>query len=891
MLKTEAIKNVLVLKTHPDLFALYTSSMEVQINVAKDQGTAVEGDYKGKRWIGYTDGATTWKPFRIPHNANTNPVYEDSEIKFDLFEHVEGIGMTGWNWRERMSYWVAFDFDAMCGHADTHMKKLTAEELAELQKNVANVPWVTLRKSTSGKGLHLYVFLHPVPTANHTEHSALARSILTMLSAITGYDFTNKVDICGGNMWVWHRKMIGTDGLKLIKAGTKLVEIPSNWKEHKDVVSRRTRKASPEFLEEGNKDSFENLTQQYNHIPLDEEHKKLIDYLIVNELRWYWSPDHHMLVTHTSSLKDAHSALKMKGMFETISKGTDQRNDHNCFCFPLKNGSWSIRRYGERTGEARTWQVDQKKFTFCYLNKQLDLKTACLFHGGIEHEKGGWTFREVGMIVTTLASLGLELKVPIYVDKRPGKIIPQKMAGKIAIHIEAQATDRQDDLQDWLNEKKLWKRVLYVDLPEETEIENTQDYDDTVRHVVNEAGEDMGWRTFINGMWRNEPYVNIRLLLKGSESAKDIDLVLSQAIKRGWRLVNKPFQGEYPGDRQWNTGNAKLKIVPTENIDNLSFPTWQAVMDHCGESLNEALLENEWAKENGITTGGMYLKLWITSMIKYPTKSLPYLCFWGDPDCGKSTYHEAITECLIDGGHIKADTALTSQQGFNGELEGKILGIIEEVDLTKNKIAENRVKDWVTGTELTIHRKGSTPYTTPNYTKWIQSTNERAFCPITQGDARITLMYVGPLKQIIGRDELRARLKKEAPDFLASILATEIPSNNDRLVIPVIRTRDKEEAMEAKMSVLEIFLKDHCFFVPGSIIKIADFFERFKEFMPPEQLGAWSKQKVSANLPTKFVKGRNKLLDHCYGNISFDKNAQQTQLLVVNQSGYLKAKE
>src|SRR5436190_13773947 len=110
--KTEAIYNFLKAHTHLDLASLYTERMEVQVNVGQDGGQKTEGTYQGRNWRGWTDGATTWKPFRIPYNANSDPRFDTSElIRFDLDRHAEGIGMTGWNWTNRLSYWVAFDFD------------------------------------------------------------------------------------------------------------------------------------------------------------------------------------------------------------------------------------------------------------------------------------------------------------------------------------------------------------------------------------------------------------------------------------------------------------------------------------------------------------------------------------------------------------------------------------------------------------------------------------------------------------------------------------------------------------------------------------------------------------------------------------------------------------
>ena len=170
--KTEAVKYLLTKHTHPDLAALYDPGLEVQVSVAQDGGDRVDKEFKGKTYGVWTDGRTEWKSFRIPRNADSDAEDNDGPMNFNLEAHVEGIGMTGWDWRRRVSLWSAYDFDSIVGHAEGHRGKLTDEELAEVKRRAMSIPWVTVRKSTGGKGIHLYVFLPDVPTANHTEHAA-----------------------------------------------------------------------------------------------------------------------------------------------------------------------------------------------------------------------------------------------------------------------------------------------------------------------------------------------------------------------------------------------------------------------------------------------------------------------------------------------------------------------------------------------------------------------------------------------------------------------------------------------------------------------------------------------------------------------------------------------
>jgi hypothetical protein len=144
--RSHVIKTFLQSHTHPDLAALYTPEHEVQVNVAKDGGEPLkDAFYKGRKLQGWTDGKSTWKPFRIPLNAYSEPEGNDCPISFDLDAHADAIGMTGWNWAKRQSEWVGFDFDALVGHSLQHSRKLGESELAAVCDLAASIPWVTVR--------------------------------------------------------------------------------------------------------------------------------------------------------------------------------------------------------------------------------------------------------------------------------------------------------------------------------------------------------------------------------------------------------------------------------------------------------------------------------------------------------------------------------------------------------------------------------------------------------------------------------------------------------------------------------------------------------------------------------------------------------------------------
>lgn len=876
--KTEAVENFLNVKTRPDLAKLFSSAMEVQVNVAQGNGERIDQEYKGKRYTAWTDDSgEIWKSFRVPMHANTDPVSNDHPLKFDLAKRAEGIGLTGWDWKFKKSRWVAFDFDAIVGHSEKHVAKLTDSELNAVKQAAYAIPWVTMRKSTSGNGFHIYVFVDEVDTQNHNEHAALARAILAKMSAMAGFDFDSKVDNCGHVMWVWHSKFekvggIAGEGLKLLKQGEVLRDIPINWKDHIRVTSGKRRRTVPGFVNEAQIDPFEQLCGQHPKVPLDDQHKALINYLDSSGSLWWFDADHHMLVAHTYDLKKAHEKLSMRGIFDTMAAGRDQGGDQNCYAFPLRGGGWVVRRHTPGVREHELWDQDANGWTRCYLNREPDLKIAAKAYGGAEDENGLFAFQEAEVAVQAAGALGAHVDLDKSLAKRKASLRPHK-DGRLIFEISRNSDDNPVLFQGWVDRKTVWRKVLNTQLPAKYEQE-VGNYDDVVRHLVSESGGDAGWAVRADDQWKEEPLAHVQLALKGiGNSAKEAQLILGQAVMKRWTLVNKPFLPEYIGDRQWNRDAAQFAVTPNQDLDVLSFPRWKSLLTHCGSGLDAAVENDKWCKENGVKNGGEYLMLWVASMFQAPNEPLPYLFFYGPQGTGKSIFHEALS-LLVTRGVVRADAALISQSGFNGELMSAVLCTVEETDLRQNRSqAYNRIKDWVTGRTLNIHTKGITPYSAPNTTHWIQCANEVEACPVLPGDTRITMCKVDhlPADQYIAKRELLELLKKEAPDFLAHVLNLEIAPTTDRLCIPVLETADKAKASKLNQNELEAFIEEQCYLVSGEMILLGEFYDRFKEWLDPESRAKWTKIKVTRHIPPPVVKGRwmKDAAKHYFGNISW----------------------
>lgn len=885
MLKSEVIKAFLKAKARADLAEMYCKDMEVQVNVLQGNGTRIETGAPGtKSGIAYTDGIETWKPFRIPHKAMTEPVDNDHTQKWDLEKHVEGIGMTGWDWKNKLSRWVAYDFDSMMGHSDKHTKKLTEAQLQEIQRIVTDLPFVTVRRSTSGKGLHLYIHLEPVVTTNHTEHAALARSILSYISGLTGYGFTEKVDICGGNMWVWHRKNYNTDGtlndgLSLIRQGQlfPLSKVPGNWRDHLAVTTRKSNRISP-IMDGVMPEMFEELSGQRAKVRLDEDHRKLVKYLDEKNYPGHWDQDNHMLITHTFYLAEAHRELKFRGEFQTNSTGRGAGADINCFMFPTRGGSWAVRRYGNGTGEHKSWVQDGKGWTRCYYNRDLGLDDVARLYDAVELENGGYQFPECKAGKEALQKLGVTIEFPLEYGRRVMLVKEMRNDYKILVKIPTVQGDKIDDMPGWIVERQYYKRLFNNPrggLPDEAI--SLGDYDDMVRHIISESGEDLGWMVNTDdGGWRHEPINHVRLFLQGKGiGKKDIEIILGRAVSQAWLVVTKPFESEYPGDRQWNRSTARFRVIPTLDGETLSFPTWRRVLNHCGKSLDESIKQHPWCMANGVMSGADYIHLWFASLVKHPQQPLPYLGLYGPQDSGKSTLHEAFCQLILDGGYMDGAMALLSGGNFNGELQGSILCTLEEVDLRKLSV-NAKIKEWVTSAQISIHIKGQTPYKAPNFTHWIQCVNERDYLPTFPGDTRLVVMFVDsiPESEKIPKRDLWTMLQKEAPDFLAALLGTEIPDSRDRLMLPVIRTADKIAAEYNTMNVVQQFFAEKVSRVPGACIAAEDLHNAFQQWIGPEEGMNWSKQKFGKETPQDVPRGRiaAKQPDQrvFYGNVSFN---------------------
>lgn len=864
MTKTEAIRQFLLSTGNHHLTSLYNPNMEVQVNVAKDDGERISEVYMGRRWNGWKKGDEVWKSFRIPWNADSEPQFEDRELKFSLAAHAEGIGMTGWDWVNRQSLWVGFDFDSIANHKSG----LSSEELDELRSAVSVIPWITLVKSTSGKGLHLYIhFDSPVPTSNHTEHAGLARSLLSVLTLETGFNFHSSVDVCGGILWCFHRKQEGTDGLSLLKEGTKfpVSKIPANWRDHISVTAKRTKKVKPVSK---NSSQFEELVASMRFITLDEEHKRLLKFLSEKADRdFWWDNDHNMLVCHTFDLAKAHKELGLKGIFYTNSTGSSSQN---CFAFPNPGGAWTVRRHGIGCKEHPSWVTDPSGWTRCVFNAPAEYESAVRSNKGVRNAKGDYIFLNHLDGIKAIQQMGIDFELPESLKTPQRELVLKEKDDILIVSITRASIDSQPE--GFLSNAKNTHWEICLEKPKVK-----KDYlapDNLIRHAISQQVE-AGWFIFVKNSWVLQSKSNVYTVLMGQNelSKGDVEIMMSKAILSPWEIVNYPFADEYPGDRLWNKDAARLKITPSEGPCD----AWLSVFDHCGKALDDVVKDDPWCQQAGIKTGGEYLLVWFSSLFQKPTEPLPYLFFVGEQNTGKSTLHEAVGQFLFKKGYVRADHALVNPSGFNEEVANAVLCIVEETDLRQNKEAANRLKDWVTGRTISINAKYKTVYDIQNSTHWIQCANDANYCPVLSGDTRVLVIRVDRPEREIPKERLFSMLENEAPAFLHLLLQIDLPESNGRLAVPCLTTLEKKEMELSNKNEVEVFVAEQCYERKGHEIPFDLFYNNFQAWLPADRRAYWSSNKVSRYFPRTGLLCKGKVGKEnltVVGNITFDSTAE-----------------
>lgn len=380
---------------------------------------------------------------------------------------------------------------------------------------------------------------------------------------------------------------------------------------------------------------------------------------------------------------------------------------------------------------------------------------------------------------------------------------------------------------------------------------SVQDLEAVLRNAHQEQ-RSVGWWYRAHEKWVYYSLSEIKATI--DDAGCPVSPAVARLMKDAWTLVNEPFQGEELEGRRWNKDAAKLTHPDPKQGPH---PMWDQVLRVLGRGLDGAVAASSWCRENGIRDGASYLLAWVASLIQRPEVKLPWLFFYGLENVGKSTLWEALA-CLFASGFIIANEALENKGGFNGELAGKVLCVVDDLPIHAKML--KRIKPWVTGEFMGIHAKGQTPYTIPNRTHWIQTGNKVSDCPLKRGDTRMTICQVVAAEGADRRpkSEILRLCKEEASAFTWTLKRFVLPPAVDRLGIAMLATADKRDQQAANATSLERWLEESW---PDSLAmsdqKLAS---AFVKQVPAHEAFEWDTARIVSELPARFRSERRIVL-------------------------------
>jgi len=836
----------------------------------------------------WTDGHDTWCNHRWPRNAGTDPNYSDRTLTFSPGTCLKRFGSTWWNFRTKRSVAVALDIDLEGTHAES-TTTVTPAKLAELQNKLRVLPYITMVRSSSGGGIHIYAFFdednQPV-AANHNEHAQTAKSLVAKISDDLKYNLRQHMDAVGVIFWLWScDSPEGHEGYDLIKEQTESLKA-SDLVPYKDadLVGPNDNIKLSGYSEDGQRVVNEEQGGGYKVHEIEPEHAEFLKELEDMGFSFIWQPSHNMAHTHTVAIKNlyekrAKEGRPLRGMFTTVSAGSD-KSKPNCYITPRPDGVFQCKRFGTSTAETPIWNTRDGD-TWCYINQETPvLQVMKKFAKTYEPKKMVFEADDLELAMKTFGkTLGESINsilVPITVSVSNDGIMTAFFEG-------------DGNYEGWKPNKKGFSRQLPVVHKKIVFTKSLlEEADAFVRHVVTPDFEPFGWSLKSGDHWvMYNSYDPVACVVK-KVFGKDSESIRAEMTQNPWILHHLPFGKEYPGGRLWNRHSPQLAIEPASEPG--PHPHWDMIMDHLGKSLDSTIENASWCQEWGIHTGADYLRYWLSALIQDPLEQLPYLFFYGPQNAGKSIFHESIST-LFTCGVTSIGNALSSNAGYNAEIANAVIGFVEEKDLSGDgNSAYSRIKEWVMAKTMSIHKKGHTPYDQPNTLHIVQMANRARSVSMEDGDTRITAILVNILTKEVPKKVMFEALAKEAPFFLRTILTINIPQSHTRLRIPMIATQHKKDLERMNQTPFEAFCEDVLYPRSGHLVKVSDFYSRYQTYCTEKNSEAERKSHVLQmlrNRTDKYLVGIGTGKQIYIANMSLSSDAKSKKLLCLNDKGRL----
>ena len=700
-------------------------------------------------------------------NERRNPAINESP-PFQLSR----VGCNGHNIVEGIAEYVIFESDLYDPDEPHGGNPQTEEQMVENDRRLAGR--VEINRSTGGGGRHYRVWIthpdgSPVACPDRTTYNSLCRYVCDELG------MTNKTCAKSGYLWVWSANHNGCS-FEYISGQTEPFIIPDDWEPPVRTLRSRNREVT--------------LTGRHEHIlsEIDEA-----GFLVIQK---EFEDGTEYFATHTCGLKAAHRSLKLRGWFDTISPGT-QPTEPNCYILPFPEG-FQVFRFG--TTDEPGWnkrQSDSRSWVWYDQFEESDWRSLCVrFQGSPKAgaSKQCFTFQEAVDATAAITAAGGDIDVPY------GPVTVELSEGFITCSIP----NTHDLTEGWADGSRYTKTCV-ID-PTKCRGAIMPEFACVAFHWnehSEQTGETMFFVRYSDGTWKPEALNNWRASLKGHGLTKPmIEEFYNVGCQEPRRIVSRPFQ-KYDSPLYWNRGvQFACDPVPGEH------PTWDAVIKHTGEYLNPYVAENPWCQEHGIRTGYDFLICYLAMTVQHPERRLPQLFLYSAPQgTGKDTFPDACALLFTEGAVVDATQAVTSEAAFSFELLGTLFYKLNEVDLSRSgSTAESRVRQWVTGHTLTIHKKGATPFEATNYGRVIQMANDLSYKMVDADDERVIVIELEPIPEKLDwATELEPALIDERSAFLHTLLNYYLPekgARGSRCYLPILMTSVKRQSILASLQQL-----------------------------------------------------------------------------------------
>ena len=337
-------------------------------------------------------------------------------------------------------------------------------------------------------------------------------------------------------------------------------------------------------------------------------------------------------------------------------------------CSHFRAAAFLVKRFGNAKEDA-SW-FDGPNGQYAFLNVEVPFDKA-VQHFSANKTTKGYAFDRTNLDLM-LKSIGVRLEVP---DAFEGRTFFLKLA-KLDVQITVEKQESDGPISDWTPTGKTWQRSFAVPSTSAAFTHaGVLGVSDVVRAVSTDT-ESAKWCIHTDGEWIGTTASEIAnvLIAHGVKPAAAMGLMRQEPY---W-LVFEPFQDEYLPGRRWNREAPQLACQPADEAGDT--PTWDAVFNHIGSGLDDDVSGDEVCQSRGILTGAQYLKLWFKLLVERPQQRTPYLFLTSrQNNTGKTSLGASICHLINPGVAEINEEALVDK--FTSELEGKVLCLIEELDL------------------------------------------------------------------------------------------------------------------------------------------------------------------------------------------------------------------